>query len=661
MFSSQHRLHGFPVVLSLLALFAVLLFTPLLAQTVLAVSLHRAAPHATTGHYQFLGNARGPGDIQSAMVGPGHSASGQLFYIAYTYVNGTMDLVSIDPATGKSSVYPSPVHTEQAAWGITAGPDNNMYLGTLPNAHLLQFNTAAQQLRDIGQVPPDPATGMPQSYIWSMTTSPHNHLIYACTYPSADLVSYDPLDSSPHMLNLGTLDPTGQEQYAHTCTADPNPGSPYIYAGLGSTSNQVVAYNTDTHTIAFRLTTPAAGFGEAFLGADGQVYGKLLSGSDYTRYILSDGNATPTSTDMWHASQITFKDGSYIAVSTTTITLTYPNGSTKSYPYTYAGRNLFVFRLGLGPDGNVYSGTAMPFDLFSFNPAQPGVGVTLHGYAGDGQAYAMQAYHNRLYIASYGGPGPALSSYDPARPFSSTNPLSNPAGNVPEDLRPWGMTTAPNGKVYIGALASYGKQTGPLIAWNTQNNSDVQQFFPITDQGITSLSITGGHCQYSTASYCLIGGTSIYGGSGTTPSTSNAQLFTWDVTGNKVIHTYAIPNVKNVSQITDLVVNPANGYVYGVAASSQGCYLFAFNPTNGTFLNGGTLLPLGAGATYNSAIIYNGKFWGLAPEGVFNVNLANLAPPTLIHSPTTINAGFAVKGNILYFGSNSGLWSYTMT
>lgn len=619
-----------------------------------------AATHlmADTGNYQYLNDVYGAGAVQNSMVGPGNSASGQLYYMTYTYIGGTMDLVTVDPGTGTTTAYTSPAASEESAWGLTPGPDHNMYIGTLPNAHILKFDTAASQLIDLGQVPPDPHTGTQQTYIWAMTTSPHTHYVYACTYPSADIVTYDPLDPNPQMVNLGSMDPTGQEQYAHTCVADPNPKSPYIYIGLGSISNQMVAFNTDTHSVKLLLNIPTAGFGAVYNGWDGKIHATLMNGSTPQWYVLSNGKYTSTTKQMWYASSTTFKGGSYIVINQGQINIHYPK-TVKTFPYTYQGKKLSIFRLGLGPDGQIYGGTTLPYDLFSYAPNNPSAGVTVKGQVGWGQPYSFLAYNNLLYIGAYSAP--PLAVYNPTRPFDAqSNPL-NVSGNLPTDLRSQAMTAAPNNYLYMGATAGYGQMTGPLVVMNTQNTSNIQQFFPVQNQGVATLITSSSTCQGSSASFCIIGGTSIYGGSGTTSQTISAQLFSWDPTTNAVVHTYSVPDVSNPNTITDLVTDPSTGYVYGIATSSDGCYLFVFNPSSGQFINGGTLLPLDRGATYNSATIYNGKFWGVSPDGIFSVDLSDLTQSTLYPSSVTITAGFALNGNTLYFASNSSLWSFTIS
>ena len=619
-----------------------------------------------TSSYHLLGDVLGQGTVLNSLVGPA-SAGQQMFYLSYIYINGTLDLVAVNPNTGKVSAFPSPVSSEEGAWGLATGPDQNLYIGTLPDAHLLKFDTGLSRLSDLGQVPADPATATTQTYIWQMTVSPHNHNVYACTYPSADLVSYNPLASAPRMINLGTMDRTGHEEYIRSCVADPDPNSPYIYVGMGSVNSEIAAYNTDTNTVAFQLVGSNAGFGWAYLGADQHVYAMISNGALDQYYVLSDGSYTLISTSappqVAPAPTNLLKDGSTIAVSPTTTTISHPDGSTQTFPYTYTGRNLSIFRLGAGPNGKIYGGTAMPYDFFSFDTSHPTSGTSTLGQLGDGEPYSFAAFNGLLNIAAYSSQ--PLEIFNPTQPFNAAaNPFNAATSTVQTDLRPQAMISAPNGNLYIGAIASYGKLTGPLIAWNTGNRADQQEFYPEQNQGVTSLTLSRGKCQGSGGSFCVIGGTSIYGGSGTTPTTSAAQLFTWDTTTNTIVRQYTIPNVRNPSMITDLVTDQASGYVYGIAISSAGDYVFAFNPATGTFVNGVKLLPFGfPGSVYNSATIYNGKFWGVAPQGIFSVNLGagSIGQATLFQSSSTITAGFAVSGNALYFGSNSDLWSYTMS
>jgi hypothetical protein len=136
------------------------------------------------GTVEYLGTYKGPGAIDGAVIGPGPAPGTQRLYLAYMYVNRTVDLVSVDPTTGKWQVYENPAKSEYGAVMIL-GPDGNVYLGTRPHAHLYQFSPRTGTYKDLGQ----PATG--EAYIWGLTVAAdgkilrmHLSLIQACSLRS---------------------------------------------------------------------------------------------------------------------------------------------------------------------------------------------------------------------------------------------------------------------------------------------------------------------------------------------------------------------------------------------------------------------------------------------------------------------------------------------
>ncbi|HTK05716.1 MAG TPA: hypothetical protein VL485_00980 [Ktedonobacteraceae bacterium] len=620
--------------------------------------MEKPAYAAATNGYSFLGDASGRGGIQASLLGPGQTASQQLFYLTYTYINGTLDLVTIDPNGGQYRVYAAPVRSEQAAWAMTNGPDANIYIGTLPHAHLLRFTPQMQTLFDLGQVPVDPHTRQAQSYIWQLTTSAYNRTVYGCTYPSADLISYDPLTARPQIVNLGSMDATGKEQYVRMCAADPQANAPYIYLGLGSISNQLAIYNIATHTIIKRISGNTAGFGSVYRGTDGKIYGSILNGGTKEYYLLSNGQAIATTTPASSAPPNVLKDGGTINVGSNTVSVNYPNNNpaTRSYPYLYAGKKLSIYRIGSGPDGKIYGGTVLPYDFLSYDPSQKGVHV--YGQVGDGQPYVLQAYQGQLYIGTYAAA--PLAVYRPTVPFGQANPAAIPATTLPTDLRPHAIAGTTENTLYVGATASYGKLTGPLLVWHTQGANAIQAYYPVTNQSIHALATTTRACQGSNNGYCLIGGTTIYGGTGIQPTATAAQLFTWDTSGQQILHTYSLPAASANPTVTALFNNPDNGYVYGITTGHRGNYLFIFDPISGRFILPGSLLPLKSGVIYNSLTIYQGNLWGASSDGFFSMSLRNVKQFTLRRSPARLTAGFARQVNVLYAASDSGLWSYTI-
>jgi len=129
-----------------------------------------------------------------------------------------------------------------------------------------------------------------------------------------------------------------------------------------------------------------------------------------------------------------------------------------------------------------------------------------------------------------------------------------------------------------------------------------------------------------------------------------------------MVNNFTIPNVRNVVKITDLITNPKNNYVYGIAISSSGSYMFIFNPKTGTFVNGGTALPFSP--IYNSVDIgSDGNIWGVAATGIFYINLTTNSAQLVSPTQQQITAGFVLvkdptRGDKIYFGSNADLYVY---
>src|ERR1041385_2674479 len=130
------------------------------------------------GAFELLGKYRGLGGLVASVVAPGPEPSSERVYLGYLYIENTIDVVAVDPATGAFRAFQTPAAGASGARCVAVGPDGNVYLGTLPRAHLLKLDTKAQTLPDLGR--PSPT----EQYIWDVAFGPDGKL-YGATYPES--------------------------------------------------------------------------------------------------------------------------------------------------------------------------------------------------------------------------------------------------------------------------------------------------------------------------------------------------------------------------------------------------------------------------------------------------------------------------------------------
>jgi streptogramin lyase len=567
----------------------------------LAVSL--ATSVGAQPAFEKLGSFVGRGGAMSTLVGPGPGGTERL-YVCYTYIS-SLDLVASEPDTGKFKVWRSP---EGGAWAMENGPDGRIYLGTYFQGHILRLDPENGKLDDLGQAIPG------ETYIWQLSLGPDGYL-YGCTYPGAKLLRVDPKTGA--MTDLGRMDP--DQNYNRTLCAAPDG---WVYCAIGSEKANLAAYNTKTREV--RALIPAAergpGFGQVIRGADGKAYGTCLGKS----YRLRDGAATPIDSLPAAMARQKLKDGRSV-----------------DDPRTYPGRDLPIFRLAAGPDGNVYGSSILPEYLLHFDPASPKP-VTM-GLIPGAEAYSMLSAHGKLFIASY--TGATLQVYDPAQPFKpGTTRANNPSyygSTAPEQDRPYDIALGEDGRVYMACVPAYGHFGGALSWYDPATDAVDHVPTPVKDQAIASVcALPGG---------LLACGTSIEGGPGTKPRATEAVLFLWDpARKEKVFECVPVPGSSIIVNLTA----GKDGLVYGSAGKS----LFAFDPRK-RMVVGRTALAEGSVVRAGLLTLADGRVVALAGATANFVRFANrrwqVRAFARCDAPLTV--GKAIVGDYLYAASDKEL------
>jgi hypothetical protein len=604
--------------------------------TVTAAGYQQSSP---TTSYKKIDQYGQLGEVVNWAVGASSTGQGQQIYISYKYYNGSFDLVEADPFTGNFRVHTSPIANEWGANAEVTGPDGNIYLGTLPHAHWVKYSPATDTMTDLG------AASSTEQYIWAATTGA-DHNIYGVTYPHAKLVRLDPITQK--ITDLGSMDPT--QQYARYIAAS---ADGFIYIGIGSAASTVVAYNIATGQHKAIVPYYQTGFANVYAAIDNKLYAKLPDGTSYT---LSGWTATQIPVTSLSAAKpvARLNDGSVVGASGNQISV-YPSGQRVSHTISYTGKGVDIFRLALGPDGNLYGSTILPAYLITMNIAKTAPSTSSRiatlGTLNYAQVYSFMSDTKKLYMAGYGYNYPlATANLSPTVSAGST--LTYNSGYTYADWRPTAMIQGSDNNIYIGGIPGYGKLGGSLVKWNTGSGTTQAFSNVVTDQSIYSLTMANGK---------VVGGTTIFGGYGSTPTQSRAKLFVWDpVTNSNVYET--IPT-SNATYVSNLITAP-NGLVYGFANST----LFIFDPVSRKITLPGYALPVN---TYvynlynNMAMGSDGNIWGLSTTGVYKIDLST-NKVTIFPSPVTITGGFAlapdkVNGDSIYFASHADLYKFQVS
>jgi outer membrane protein assembly factor BamB len=464
--------------------------------------------------------------------------------------------------------------------------------------------------------------------------------LYACTYPNAKLVSFDPKTSA--MEDLGRMHPT--EMYARSLAVGPN-GK--VYVGIGTEKGDLVVFDPATGQHRSRLPPglqSAKGWSTVGMSrrADGQVYAEfgpnLMRLDDETARIVERAPERPLPR---------LRDGRELAAfGRGTFSLKEPRtGRVTERTFRYAGTGDHIFTVGAGPGNCVYGSTVMPLEVFRYDPdARRSEDL---GEMPGGEVYSMLEHQQKLYLCYYGGA--VMNLYDPAKPFwkfgtgTDCNPVS--FGGVGDGhLRPRAMIRGPGGLIYVGSEPPYGQLGGALGVWDPQQNKTVENYrHLVTNQSIASLA-------WEPKSGLIFGGSANVGGGGSRPVEAEAKFFAFDP--NKKIKVFESALVPGAAKY------PATCAVNGKVFTTVGDKLLEFDPQAMKVVK--TIQLPGAQTEISLGQYRNGKMVGLTSKGVYVVDVEK---SELIHTaaaPVPVGCGFALMGDVVYFGSKAELWRYSL-
>lgn len=589
-----------------------------------------AAPALSAGQFENLGIPVKMGGLMGCVVGP-NGRGGEALYFNFNQLSGKLFLVQVDPDTGESEQFDAP--EGPGAWALTTGPDGRIYLGTWDGGLILRFDPK-QPDRGI-QVMGKPSPT--ETYLWQFALGKDGKL-YACTYPHAKLVSFDPQTGA--MEDLGRMHPT--EMYARSLAVG---AGGEIYIGIGTGTGDLVVFDPVTKEHRSLRPPGLAGTpGWTTFGVsrrvDGQVYADF--GTNILR--LERAGIVPVSA-IPDRPPLTLRDGRIIkSFDRGRFSVFDPKtGAVAEKTFPYAGKGDHIFTLGVGPSNCVYGSTAMPLEMFRFDPLSKHSGHL--GSMPGAEVYSMLEAAGKLYLCYYSGA--IMCQYDPAKTFwrygsgGDANPIA--FGGVGDGhLRPRAMIYGPGGLIYIGSEPPYGQLGGALGVWDPRMNRTVENYrHLVTNQSIVSLA-------YDPQSGLIFGGSGNYGGGGTQPAEKEAKFFAFDPKKRaKIFEAGLAPGARNY---------PATLAARGRVYTTAGDRLFIFD-TEKMQVSRTIALP-GAQLEISLAELEDGRLVGLTGEGVYIVDPNGADVARMARAPVPVRCGFALVNNAVYFGSAAELWRY---
>ncbi|MBI4662129.1 MAG: hypothetical protein HY735_25185 [Verrucomicrobia bacterium] len=587
-----------------------------------------SALNSVPAPFESLGIPVRKGGLMGCVVGP-NGRGGEALYFNFNQAKAPLFLVQVDPDTGQARQYQAP--QGPGAWAFIVGPDERIYLGTWESGWLLRFDPR-QPERGI-EVLGKPAAS--ETYLWQFDIDKDGKL-YACTYPNAKLVRFDP--TTGQMEDLGRMHPT--EMYARSLVVGPN-GK--VYVGIGTTKGDLVAYDPATQQHRSILPDGLKGAkGWSTVGvsrrSDGNVYAEF--GPNLMRV---DDEAVTAVRSAPERPPLKLRDGrEVVAHGRGTFALKdRQSGRVMERKFEYAGAGDMIFVLGEGPRGCVYGSTAMPLEVFRFDP-RPGRSEHLGGMPG-GEVYSMLEHDQKLYLCYYGGA--VMNLYDPEKNFwkfgsvADCNPIS--FGGVGDGhLRPRAMIRGPGGSIYIGSEPPYGELGGAMAVWDPKLNKTVENYrHLVTNQSIVSLA-------YEPKTGLIFGGSSISGGGGTRPAEKEAKLFAFDPEKKKKVFEAALaPGAARY---------PATLAADGRVFTTAGDKLFVVDPLAMKLVQ--TVSLPGGQVDISLGLHPSGRLVGLTSKGVYTVNPSTAKITGFAASPVRVSCGFALVDDAVYFASGAELW-----
>lgn len=579
-----------------------------------------------------------------------------------------------------------PMPGVEAAWGVKTSTDGQVYVGSHYDGGLYRYSPNGKTFGFLGRFGSE-------THVFSLAAG-RDGKMYAGTYPGGRLFVYDPAVSA--ISDLGEFDP--EQKYVRSLAYDA--ARDVLYVGVGGTKSRIYRLNPDGTRVEL-LAGSIAGGGDTYAWpygmefAEDRLFVKFSNGDllvmrgdtnavDYfdpngldihservtaipgqpgrVLYANSghlyayDINARTSSPVKQISGGINFHEGKFVDLGSPdwpglTFVAGGQSGKMLHYnpttgnavvqPSDYEGAPTLIQSIHQGPGGKIYAAGYMA-GFTSYDP-QTGDESDTKDF---GQVESSAVRQGKLLIGAYAGS--RILEYDPARPWTGSNPRQLFDLRAHGQDRPFAMAYAEDiDKLFVGTVPNSTSLQGAIAMYDfaTKKLDVFRNIVP--NQSIISMVYRNG---------LLYVGTTVYGGLGTNgPTEQNAKLFIFDpVTKTKVFETTPVSGRKGV---TGLHIGP-DGMIWGVAEDT----IFKFDPATRLFTYKSAKLKRykADGTTWTYAFLQTGSDGNV--YGTSRGQFFTIKPDTMEF--VMLNGSFGnylnrdEAGNLYYSDNNSDLWKY---
>lgn len=576
-----------------------------------------------------------------------------------------------------------PLTGASGSWSIVASSDGFLYAASDASALLFKHTPGTQQVQALGNV----LSG--ENYLWELAAG-KNGEIFGSTYPGCKVFRYHPTTGFTEVSN-GAV--TAGESYArslvyheptdklfvgvgsHTSLVklDPRTGVkteilPQAYRGhsgfvyylgliegipsgdkllvtiTGTTNhNKTLIYNISTESYENELgvfvskTAIKSPVNQNIYYTNASALYSYDLAEECAKQVNLNKNRSALATHWISNDQLCFLtgDGKLITYNTTTKTASHVQLEIPAEP-------ISINTLAYGPDGRIWMSGYPVGSNAAYNPA---TGQT-QMYYGLSQSESISKMGNDIYFGVYSGA--KFYKYNTQQAWTlNTNPKH--LGSIAGQDRPFAYASASSlNKMFFGTVPGYGRLGGAIVEYDVQTNNLSSTDNVVADQSIVSLLYTNNE---------LFGGTSVWGGLGITPTTTEAKLFILDPdTKNKLFETVPVAGAKAITSL----MNGPDGNIWGMADGT----LFVFDKVARAVVSTHVLFTVSpqtqASHVWKNASLVthpSGRVFGVCYGDFFELN-----PTTKQKTTITTNAYNALtldeNTGYLYFQYGLNLWRY---